>query len=379
MPDVGSVRSAVRLSLAGVALTLAPLALIAAPAVAQNTGPGVLVAGAHFEPVCTPTDRALEELSGLAILDGKTYGIGDSGSDDAVVVMEDGCTVVNSITVPIDPYDVEDMGVGSDGRLWLADIGDNQRMRSTVALIGLDPATGRGQLHRLTYPDGPHDGESLLIQRNGVPLIVTKEVLAASGIYRPVGPTELRDLTEPGPTQLERVGSVRLGPTDTPGGLVPVGSSMLVTGGAVSADGTVAALRTYTDVYLYSAPDGDLARALTTTTPVRVALPNQPQGEVVAITRDGDLIAGSEAAGGPLPQIEILRGATELAQQTAWSGGSVSPSASAAAESTATQAAGGTTEGPGAATWSTPTLGVGALIVGLATFMLVRRRTRARQ
>lgn len=52
-----------------------------------------------------------------------------------------------------------------------------------------------------------------------------------------------------------------------------------MTCGGVSADGTVAALRTYSDVYLYSAPDGHIASALTTTAPVRVPLPSQLQGE----------------------------------------------------------------------------------------------------
>ncbi|QKT14083.1 hypothetical protein [Rhodococcus sp. W8901] len=351
--------------------------LLAAPAAAQSSGSGVLVTGAQFEQVCTPGDPALAELSGLAVAGGKTYGIGDSGTDDAVVVMDGDCAVTGTLSVPVDPYDIEDMGVGPDGRLWLSDAGDNERVRSTVALIDLDPATGAGQLHRLTYPDGPHDAEALLIQRDGVPLIVTKEVLATNGIYRPAGAAALGDLASPGPTPLERVGDVRLGPTSTPGGPVPVGGSTLVTGGAVSADGTVAALRTYTDVYLYSAPDGDLVRALTATTPVRVALPNQPQGEAIAFTPDGDLLAGSESAGGPLPPVQILRGATELARSSSWSGGSVSLSASEGHGQDPAQASGETTEKPSAPRWSTAVLGVGALVAGLATFALVRRRSRS--
>ncbi len=53
------------------------------------------------------------------------------------------------------------MGVGPDGRLWLADTGDN--LRAAVDDGGapaLDSASGDGQLHRLTYPDGPHDAEA---------------------------------------------------------------------------------------------------------------------------------------------------------------------------------------------------------------------------
>ncbi|WP_231569580.1 hypothetical protein [Prescottella defluvii] len=370
-------RGLIRLSLAGAALALVPSMLLAAPAAAQSSGSGVLVTGAQFEQVCTPVDPALAELSGLAVSGDATYGIGDSGTDDAVIVMDGDCAVTATVPVPVDPNDIEDMGIGPDGRLWLADTGDNHRVRSTIALIDLDPATGAGQVHRLTYPDSAHDAEALLIQRDGVPLIVTKEVVATNGIYRPAGAATLGGLASPGPTSLERVGDIRLGPTTTPGGPVPIGGSTLVTGGAVSADGTVAALRTYTDVYLFSAPDGDLVRALTTTTPLRVALPNQPQGETIAFTPDGDLLAGSESAGGALPPIQILRGATELAQSTGWSGGSVSLSASENQSQEPAQASGDTTEASAAPRWSTVVLAGGALVAGLATFVLVRRRPRS--
>ena len=37
----------------------------------------------------------------------------------------------------------------------------------------------------MTYPDGPHDAESLLLAPDGTPYIVTKEVLGDSGVYRP--------------------------------------------------------------------------------------------------------------------------------------------------------------------------------------------------
>ncbi len=114
-------------------------------------------------------------------------------------------------------------------------------------------------------------------------------------------------LASPGPTALERVGELRIGPTTTPGGPVPVGGSTLVTGGAVSADGTVAALRTYTDVYLFSAPDGDLARALTTTTPVRVALPNQPQGEAIAFTPGATCLPGRNPPAVRCPRCRFCR------------------------------------------------------------------------
>jgi hypothetical protein len=247
------------------------------------------------------------------------YAIGDSGSDRTLWVLDEQCRVTGSLAVPVDPYDVEDLALAGD-TLWLSDTGDNSRVRSTVALTDMNTGTGAGSLHRLTYPDGAHDAETLLVGRDGRPVIVTKEVLAPSGIYTPAGGTAAGQLPSPGPTPLTRVGQITVTPTDTPGGPVPFGGSVLVTGGAVSADGRVVALRTYTDLYLYAAPDGDIAAALTRSAPIRVPMPNQPQGEAIAFTPDGDLLSGSEANGGPMPPIQILRGATGLVRLPAESG-----------------------------------------------------------
>ena len=78
------------------------------------------------------------------------------------------CAVVESRTAKVDPYDAEDLAVGPDGSLWVGDTGDNEQRRSTVALIVV-PARGEPELHRLTYPDGPHDAEALLVDARGVP------------------------------------------------------------------------------------------------------------------------------------------------------------------------------------------------------------------
>ncbi|WFR71472.1 hypothetical protein P9209_21400 [Prescottella defluvii] len=170
---------------------------------------------------------------------------------------------------------------------------------------------------------------------------------------------------------------MRLGPAHTPGGPVPVGGSTLVTGGAVSADGTVAALRTYTDVYLYSAPDGNLVRALTTTTPVRVALPNQPQGEAIAFTPDGTCWPDRNPRAEPCPAADPAWCGRHRRDDSG-SGGSVPLSASVN-ESAAEGASGGAAEEDGALRWSTPALVGGALVAGLATYGLVRRRSRSRR
>ncbi|UYP20616.1 hypothetical protein OED52_08910 [Rhodococcus sp. Z13] len=292
-------------------LAAATLAFVpVAPAAADDAE--VPVADLPSGTLCTPADPALAELSGLAVLGDRLFVTPDAGEDERIVELDADCAVRQRIPLPVDPYDVEDLAAGPDGRLWAADLGDNRRSRDTVALISLDPDTGDGELYRLTYPDGARDAETVLIPADGVPVIVTKPLFGASDVYRPAGGRTLGDLASPGPNPLEKVGTLALGPTDTTGGPIP-GASTLVTGGAVSADGTVAAVRTYTDVHLFPVPDGDLVAALAAGPSVRIPVPDEPQGEAVAFTVDGDLLTASERAGGAAnPPIRVLRGATGL-------------------------------------------------------------------
>ena len=69
--------------------------------------------------------------------------------------------------------------------------------RATVALIALRP-DGTTSVYRLTYPDGPHDAEALLLAPDGTPYVVTKEILGASGVYRPAAAAGRRRDRGPG-------------------------------------------------------------------------------------------------------------------------------------------------------------------------------------
>ena len=285
------------------AVGLAAMLAVAWPAAAlgqSGTPPPAPVAQ------CVVQDNRLAELSGLAADGEFRYAVGDGGRRLQVVVLRADCTVQRVITAAVDPFDIEDLALDGDGRLWLADIGDNNVQRETVALHVLAQDGAPPRLYRLTYPDGPHDAEALLLDREGRPYIVTKQAFGSSGVYTPAGP-----LAAPGPTPLELVTSIRFARTDTPGGPVGGMGSTLITGGASSVDGGVVALRTYTDAYLFAVPDGDLVAALGRQ-PVRVPLPDEPQGEAIAFEQDGALLSGSERAGaGPQP-IRAVPGAAAL-------------------------------------------------------------------
>jgi hypothetical protein len=242
---------------------------------------------------CTMKDPAMVELSGIWADKDRWYMVNDGGEKATVVVVRKDCTIERQIVGQVDPFDVEDLGRAPDGTFLLADGGDNNLERDTAALIALTPA-GKSTLYRLTYPDGKHDAEALLVGANGAPYFITKEV-GNAGVYSPI-----RQLASPGPTPMKKVATIKLAATDTPGGPVPgpVGSRT-ITGGTVSPDGTVVAVRTYTDAYLYSAPDKDILKALNSK-PVRVPLPNEAQGEAIAFDPDGSLVSASEKTGQPV-------------------------------------------------------------------------------
>jgi hypothetical protein len=206
----------------------------------------------------------------------------------SVYLLDSACRVADVHTAGVDPYDPEDLAVGRNGTVWLADTGDNRADRATVALIALRPG-GATSVYRLTYPDGPHDAEALLVAPDGTPYIVTKEVLGASGVYRP-----LSKLVDGGTVGLGKVSTVNVTLTGTPGGPVGRAGQLMITGGAVAADGSRVALRTYTDAYVWPLSGSDVVSALASR-PVRIPLPPSPQGEAISFTRDSrQLVVASE-------------------------------------------------------------------------------------
>ncbi|MQA32596.1 hypothetical protein GCU49_03310 [Modestobacter roseus] len=248
---------------------------------------------------CTITDPRLPEISGLASAGETLLAMNDGGDRAEVYVLDAACAVAEVRSGEVDPYDPEDLALAADGTLWLADIGDNNAVRETVALIGLRPDGGT-TLTRLTYPDGAHDAEALLLAPDGTPYIVTKEVLGASGVYRPDAL-----LADGATVPMTRVVGLGFTLTGTPGGPVGRAGQLLVTGGAVSADGERIALRTYTDAYVWTLEGSDVAGALSGA-PIRVPLPESPQGEAITFAANNrDLLVASEGLPAPVTLVPV--------------------------------------------------------------------------
>ncbi|UQU67596.1 hypothetical protein COUCH_15560 [Couchioplanes caeruleus] len=229
--------------------------------------------------------------------------VNDSNPDpsaEKIFFLDRRCTVVRTVTYPSSARDPEDLAVAPDGTLWIADIGDNSPLsggsgnrRATIALWSLAPGTTSPVIHRLAYPDGqPRDAETLLISGDGTPVIVTKE--PAGQVYVPDGALRSRNRTA---VKLKRVGAFSPTATGTPN---PYGffGAALITGGAVSPDGTKAVIRTMSDAYEFDVSAGDVAGAVTSDAYRITPLPNEPQGEAIAYTIDGSsYLTGSDQAG----------------------------------------------------------------------------------
>ncbi len=218
-------------------------------------------------------DQRLAESSALvasARFPGLLWTVADSGNPAELYGVRAGRLVAVARVAGAHNVDWEALAPGPHDTLWIGDIGDNARRRDIVTLYEVAEPAPRGQssvaarVHRLRYPDGPHDAEALLVHpRTGRVLVVTKDLFGA-GVY--AAP----------PLRAGRTATLRRVADAPP----------LVTDGAWSPDGRRLVLRTYTSAGLSDAPG-------TVSTPV--ALPAQPQGEAVTWEPDGTaLIVGSE-------------------------------------------------------------------------------------
>src|SRR3954451_5690674 len=140
------------------------------------------------------------ELSGLVASrdqPGVLWAIEDSGnSPDLVALRADGTFIGRFPVTGAENVDWEDVAIaGSD--LYVADTGDNLEERSDVAVYRVpEPDVSSGGAPTapvarlsLTYPDGAHDAEALLVDpRTRELIVVTKNLIGRGSVY--VAPPE---------------------------------------------------------------------------------------------------------------------------------------------------------------------------------------------
>ncbi len=281
------------------AILIALTAAASLPVVDAGAGRGACAGFGPMARVGALTDPELVELSGLAASRrhaGVLWAHNDSGGQAEVFAMGPDGTARGVFPISgASATDWEDMAVGpgpgSGSHLYLGDIGDNGAERSTVTVYRVPepagapsapgaPLGGADAIH-LRYPAGPADAEALLVDpRSGELVIVTKALSGTSRILSASAGSLQAGATV---TMTDR-GTMKIPLPPSGGGGLP---GTMVTGGDVSPDGAVVALRTYRSVLLY--PRGGSGSVVDALKRDACFGPHaqEPQGEAVAFTRDG--------------------------------------------------------------------------------------------
>jgi hypothetical protein len=258
-------------------------------------------------------DPEIVESSGIALVDGLVVTTNDSGDTGRVFMVDPASGETVGVTRwAEDPTDVEALAPAGDDAVWAADIGDNGEARDSVAVTRVP--VGRGdrsvdeETYDLVYPDGPADAESLLTDPAGRLYVVTKDVFGGALYAAP------RTLAADGPNRL-----VELGP------MLPI-----ATDAAFFPDGAHLVVRDYARAAVYSFPD--LAEVGS------FPLPDQEQGEGVAVEDDGTLLVTSEGQYAPVLRVPLPDDVRRAMASPASS--SSSPSSPSSPSSTSSESSG---------------------------------------
>ena len=239
--------------------------------------------------VSTIVDPRITESSSLAIsarFPGIAYTANDEGKAVVYAVDIASGAVVGTTKLKGALFtDPEGLAIDSQGTLWLADVGDNKKRRSEVALFAF-PEQGPGEYkvkpatYRIIYSDGiPRNAEAFLLNpRSGAKYIVTKCKKRPGSLF--ALPTELR--------------------LNTPQVAVDLGIPMpaKITDGAFTADGAWVVLTDGRQAHVLDPVTWAIARS--------IPLPQVRQGESLAFDPHGKrFLIGSEGKNSPLIWVDF--------------------------------------------------------------------------
>jgi hypothetical protein len=275
------------------------LALTAVPFVVAALLPGsVLPHGSGGDQVSRFEDTRIVESSGLVVVGESLVTTNDSGDSGRLFTVDPHSGSTIRVTEwSDDPTDVEALAPAGDGSVWVGDIGDNAGERTSVSVtrvsvVGVEPQMPS---YELVYPEGPRDAESLIADpATGRLYVVSKGVLGGTLYAAP------ERLSAGKPNRLEEVAPV-LG---------------IATDAAFFPDGRHLIVRSYTEAAVYSWPD--------LTEVGRFGLPDQQQGEGIAVSVDGTIYASSEGLHAPVLRI-ALPAAVQRAMEPAPPSASLTP------------------------------------------------------
>ncbi|MBX7115355.1 MAG: hypothetical protein K1X64_13580 [Myxococcaceae bacterium] len=247
-------------------------------------------------------DTQLIELSGLVASrtqPGVFFANNDSGDSARLFVMSANGAPLGRYTITgASAVDWEDLSIGPCAQgscLYIADIGDNMRTRSSYTVYRLPEPTVPSQLGftlsvsaealPFVYPDEAHNAEALVVHPvTGMIYVITKQALGvASRVYRFPMP-----LTPGVTATLEYVATLK----------VPTSGDIQLTGAAFHPCGGALLLRLYNRVVELRIAPGDPWEKIFTQPAITVPSITEPQGEAVTYSSDGNsFYTASENAG----------------------------------------------------------------------------------
>jgi hypothetical protein len=230
----------------------------------------------------------VKEASGI-IASRKNVGVlwvhNDSGDAPRLYAFNTTGKLLGTCTVTgAQARDWEDIAAGpgpepNQSYLYIGDIGDNNARYPSVRVYrvpepNVEPAKLLGQIRsapaetiELTYPDGPRDAETLLVdpQTRDIYIVAKRELFCK--VYMAAYPQSTTK-----PTTMTRVAALPW---------------PIATGGDVSPDGRYVIVRSYYNASLWTRPAGEPLWKAFTGPRVDLPLANEPQGEAISFDATG--------------------------------------------------------------------------------------------
>ena len=225
--------------------------------------------------------------------------------EPVLYAIDEGGTDLGSVSiVPAKNKDWEDItSVPVDGDRWVVvgDIGDNKAKRKSIKLyFAEEPKTGKhdrysGRLDlkhalRLTYPDGPHDCESMAYDPVGKQILLLTKRDRPSRLYAVDLETALTEEN----AELKFLGTIaKLRPPTSKDRFHFGGKTDFIsqpTGFDISDDGTEAVIITYRSLYRFQRKAGEDWLSALQKKPEEVVGPPAVQNEAISYSVDGKAI-----------------------------------------------------------------------------------------
>jgi len=232
----------------------------------------------------TLDNHEIDEASGLVasqIHPFLLYTHNDSGGDPEVYMIDTLGKYNGKIRLEgVQNEDWEDIAVGpgavaGSSYLYVGDIGDNNAKRDEILVYRFpEPKQLQEEISIkpekiiLTYPDGPRDAETLMVDPWNGDLLVLSKRDTSNTLYRATA-----DQLDSKEAVLEK--------------LIKLPVTMAV-GGDISADGKQILIKNYWAVYYWEREQGESLAEVFARPPVQLPYKPEPQGEAIGFSASGD-------------------------------------------------------------------------------------------